>query len=387
MDLYKNTAIGLLFAFCLIPSLIQAAPPAPEEFRPTVDKVVEGFTNRDPGPFLQAIDYDRMLDVAFSGLLVERKRKQAFYRNFKSERAAQIVKQMFQRIPEGGYSKLLRIKMEGDIGHALVRMDFGEFGLGYMDIQLSRTNSGEIKIIDWFNYATGQLYTETLRQYIATISPTPTLLGKVYDITTNRKENADALLELMTMYIQGENEKAVRKFLTLDEELRKSRLLNVIAYQSTSVPDDMESYHKVLKNIERYFNTDESMSYLLLDYYYLEGDYEKAMKAVDRVQSTFGVEDAGILALKANVLVEMGKVEEAVAHARRAIEIEPEYEYSYLALLVAQVEQKQYGQAVSTADMLEKRFYYDFNPQVLSDYEDFAGFAESAEYRNWRNGK
>lgn len=387
MDLYKNTAIGLLFHLCLTPSLIWAAPPAPEEFRSTVDRVVEGFTNRDPGPFLQAIDYDRVLDIAFTGLLVDQKRKQAFYRNYKSERAAQIVKQLFQRIPEGGYSKLLRIKMEGDIGHALVRMDFGDFGLGYMDIHLTRGNNGKIKIIDWFNYATGQLYTETLRQYIATISPTPTLLGKVYDITSNRKENADALVELMTMYIRGENEKAVRKFLTLDEELRKSRLLNIIAFQSASAPDDMESYRKVLKNIERYFNDDEGMSYLLLDYYYLEGDYEKAMKAVDRVQSNFGVEDAGILALKANLLVEIGKVQEAAAYARRAIELEPEYEHSYLSLLVAQIEQKQYAQAISTADTLEQRFYYDFSPQVLSDNEFFADFLESAEYRKWRNGR
>jgi hypothetical protein len=277
--------------------------------------------------------------------------------------------------------------MEGDMGYALVRLDYGDLGLGYLDLHLSPATNGEIMIVDWFNYGTGQLYTEMLRQTVATLAPSPTLLGKVYDIATNRKENAQALVQLLAMYGRREHKQMARKFLSLDEDLRKSRLLNILAIQSANASNDMELYRTVLSNAERYFGTDESMSFMLLDYNYFEGNYDKALEIVDRMQSSFGVEDAGVITMKANALVEMEQGREAAAQARHAIELEPEYEYAYLSLLNAQILQKQYAQAVTTADTLQNRFSYDLSAQALSGDGFFAGFLESAEYRNWRNGQ
>ncbi len=388
MDSLKYSAVGFLFALYLVPSLLWASSAVPAEYQAAAEKIVDGFNARDPEPFSQAVDADRLLDAALSGLFVDTKPKREFAEGFKrGMKARSPATQLIQRMPEGGYAKLLRIKMDGDIGQALMRVDFGEYGTGYFDLYLSPGGNGEIKVADWFSYASGQFYSETIRQIAASVLPTPTVLGKVYDAASDRKEGAGILMEFAAMSKRGEYAQAVRKFLALDEDLRKSRLLNIVAFKLANLSDDMELYGKVLENIDRHFGTDERMSFILIDYYYLEGDYDKAIETTDRMQASFGVEDPGVIVLKANALLEKGEVEEALAQAKHAIELEPEYEYAYLVLLGAQIRQKQFAQAVSTADVLEKRFFYDLGSPSLSEDEYFRDFAESAEYREWRSGR
>jgi hypothetical protein len=383
----KKALVALLLTLCFLPSQTWAVPAAHVAYQFAIDKVVAGFNARDPAPFTQAIDAEKILDAAFSGMHLEAEWETSFRKGVKNALNTHVTDQMFQQMPEGGYAKLLRIKMDGDIGKALVRVDLGDNGTGYMDMHLTRADNGEVKIVDWYNYATGQLHSETLRQTVAFISPTPSLLGKVYDIASDRREHATFVKKLIQMRVKGEHEQVVRSFLAQDEALRRSRLLNIVTLQSANMTGDMKLYGKLLKNIVRYFSADESMAYLLMDYYYLEGKYGKVLEIADRMQASFGVEDAALIVIKANVLVEMDKAQESAAQAKHAIEIEPEYEYAYLSLLNAQVEQKKYAQAVNTAEILEKRFSYDLNPQSLAENEFFAGFIESGEYRGWKGGQ
>jgi hypothetical protein len=350
-----------------------------------VEKVVAGLNARDPAPFTQAIDIDKILDAALSDMLLEPKWEAGFRKGVSGGLSAQAANQIIQQMPEGGYAKLLRMKMDGDVGKGLVRVDLGEAGSGYMDMHLLQSDDGEVRIVDWYSYATGQLYSETLRQGAASLLPTPTLLGKIYDIASNKKEHAEALVKLLGMHRRGEHEQMARKFLSLDEGLRKSRLLNIVAFQSANLSGDMKLYGKMLQNIERYFKDDESMAFVLIDYYYLEGEYDQVIATADRLQQSFGVEDANLMVIKANALLEMNRAQESAALAQRVTEFEPEYEYAYLSLLTAQVQQKQHAQAVATAKVLEQRFLYNLTPQALAENEFYADFVKSDEYRNWKS--
>ncbi len=381
----KKALVALLFSLFLLPLQTWASSSAvPEVFRSAAEKVVAGFNARDPAPFTQAVDLDRLLDTALSGLLLEPKFVRPFRQGAKRGLSTKTAKQMIELMPDGGYAKLLRIKMDGDIGKALLRVDLGDQGNSYMDLHLAKFDNGTVKIVDWYSYATGELCTDTIRQTAAFASPTPTLIGKVFDIATNRKENADILLKLVRMRLNGKHQQMAQEFLALDEELRKSRLLNLFAFQSANMSGDMKLYQEVLANIERYFGADESMAFVLVDYYYLKGDYGKVLDTADRLLAAFGVEDASLVTIKANAFVEMGRAQDAAAQARHAIELEPEYEYAYLSLLTAQIGQKQFTQAVDTAAALEQRFSYDLSPQSLAGNEFYTEFAQSAEYREWK---
>ncbi len=387
MFTYTRITKTLLLALILIPFHLWAASPTSDPYLSKIEQIVSGLNARDYTPFITAIDSDRILDTSLSGLIIGAKWKDSFRKGIKAAIKTRLGQQIVGQIPASGYAKLLRIKQNGDIRQALIRIDLGDSGNSYMDMHLYKADNGRVSIIDWFSYATGQLYTETLRQAAASMSPTPTLLGKVFDIASDRKSSIDVLQKLFLMHRDGKHAQMVKQFLSLDEELKKSRLLNIVAFQSANISGDMDLYSKVLTNIEKYFGDDESMAFVLIDYYYLKGDYAEVIKTAERLQSSFGVEDAALTVFKANALLEMNNNLEAAQQARHAIDLEPEYEYAYLSLLTAQVQSKAFGQAVNTAKKLESGFSYDFSQQSLSGNDFYRGFIKSAEYSKWKGAK
>jgi len=290
-------------------------------------------------------------------------------------------------MPEGAYAKVLRTRADGKKVLALLRLDYGDTGTGYMDLHLVRGKDGAVRIVDWYDYSTGQLYTQSLRQLIGVMSPTPTIMGKLFDVVSNRKENINAVMELINLYRTQQYAQVVEQFLVLDENMRKNRMLSIVAVQAGSLSNNNELYHKALANLERHFHADPSMAFMLIDYYYLEQQYDKAMLALDRVQKSFGVEDAAILSLKANTHLSDSQYGKAVAQARRAIAIEPEYESSYWSLLNALILAKNYAPAVKVAKDLEQNFDYDMSPESMGGSEVFLPFIASVEYKAWRSAR
>lgn len=221
---------------------------------------------------------------------------------------------------------------------------------------------------------------------MATLAPTPTVLGKVFDFVKNKKENADVLQNIVNLNKEQKYEELARYFLGLDEDFRKSRLLNLIAVQAANMTNDMTLYQQVLSNVEHYYGDDETLTLVLLDFYLLSHEYEKVIKATGRLQKAFGVEDPGIVTYAAEALSQQGKHEEAIARAGYAVKLEPEYEYSYWSLLAIQSKAKRYDRAVETAATLEEMFGYDLGPATLEVEEAYAGLLQSDDYRNWRKG-
>lgn len=372
---------------CVTSGLLWAAPNSVAPFKSQIDEIVAGFNAADPKPFDQAINADRIIETAFSDMLLTSKWERDFKVGLKRAMTTQLGTKLIAQIPDGAYVKLLRLKPEGDITKALIRLDYGDNGNAYMDIHLHKESNGKVSIVNWYDYSSGQLYSESIRQITATLSPTPTVLGKLFDFASNRKANMDQVVELIKMNKEGNYSDVVKKFLSLDESLRKSRFMNIIAVQAANQSDDLDLYGQALSNLENYFGDDPSMTFLLLDYYFLEKQYEKALKALDQVQNAFGVEDASITFMKANTCLMQDNFSEAITLAKHAIELEPEYEDSYWALINAQIPSKQYLQAVATAKILEEQFGYDMGPKSLAANEAFAPLTKTAEYKKWRSTK
>ncbi len=382
-----TTKALVAITFCLFSSILWAKQDDVTAFQSQVDKIINGFNTANPKPFNQAINADRILETAFSDMILTSKWERDFKAGLKLAMTTQLGKKIIAQIPDGAYVKLLRLKPEGDTVKALIRLDYGDTGNGYMDLHLAKDNDGKVSIVNWYDYSSGQLYSEYIRQATATLSPTPTVLGKLFDFASNRKANMDQVAKLITMNKEGKHKEVVKKFMSLDESLRKSRFLNIIAVLAANMSDDMDLYVQALSNLEKYFADDPSMTFLLLDYYFLEKQYGKVLKALDQVQKSFGVEDASITFMKSNAYLMQDMLPEAIAQAKHAIELEPEYEDSYWALINAQIPSKQYRQAVATARILEEQFDYDMGPQSLGSNEAFVPLTRSAEYKKWRSTK
>ncbi len=378
---------GFISAICLTPSLLWGKTADSEAFRPAMEQVVAGFTAHDGGAFDRVVDADAILDTTFADVLLSTKWERDFRSGLKIAITTKLGNKLAGQIPEGSYARLLRIKTDGDKARALIRMDFGDNGNGYLDMHLIKRANGAIRIVDWYDYARGQLYTESLKQLTASLSPTPTMFGKLFDLASNRKASMDFIYELMQMNKNGRHKEMASKFLTLDESLRKSRFLSVAAVQAANQSGDMELYKKTLSNLDHYFSDDPGMTFLLLDYYFLEEKYEKVLAIIDQLQESFGVEDAALIMLKANTLFTQNDYQRAARLARRAIELEPTYENSYWVLINSQVPQRKFREATATAKTLEDRFGYDMGPESLAETETLSKLAQSSEYKKWRTAK
>jgi len=364
-----------------------AAESVQKDYDAAAQAIAHDFTQRETAAFDRALDANTIIANALNDLVADAGWKEGLRRELNTVIKTKLGSKLISQMPEGAYAKVLRTRADGKKALALIRLDYGDAGTGYMDLHLVRGKDGAVRIVDWYDYSTGQLYTQSLRQLIGVMSPTPTIMGKLFDVVSNRKENINAVMELINLYRTQQYAQVVEQFLVLDENMRKNRMLSIVAVQAGSLSNNNELYHKALANLERHFHADPSMAFMLIDYYYLEQQYDKAMLALDRVQKSFGVEDAAILSLKANTHLSDSQYGKAVAQARRAIAIEPEYESSYWSLLNALILAKNYAPAVKVAKDLEQNFDYDMSPESMGGSEVFLPFIASVEYKAWRSAR
>lgn len=368
-------------------ALANAADPGHRDYASTARAIVAEFTQRQTAAFDRAVDPDAIITSALADLAMDAAWKQGISQELNSVIRTKLGPKLISQMPEGAYAKLVRTRVDGQKTLALMRIDYGDNGTGYLDMHLVRDKNGMVRIVDWYDYSTGQLYTQSLRQLIGLMSPTPTILGKLFDAVSRRKESINAVMELISLHKSQKYPEAVKLFLTLHEDLRKDRMLNIVAVQAANMSNDDALYHKTLANLDRYFSSDPSMAFLLIDYYFLEQKFDKALAALDQVQKSFGAEDAALDSLKANTHLSAKNYSQAARHAQHAIAIEPEYEGSYWSLINALVQDKKYAGAITVAKDLEDGFGYDMGPESLGASAVFEPFIQSAEYRRWRSAK
>lgn len=376
---------GILLA--LLSAAGNATASASSPYEQSMQAIASDLSQHNTESFNKAVDADAILDKTFDNLILDSKLKSSIRSSLKKAIQTKVANAFMERIPAGGYVKLLKIRPVGNQMVALVRFDFGENGSGYYDMHLARSAKGSIRIIDWYDYSYGQTYSQNLRQLIAMLAPTPTLLGQVFDIASNRKKTIDDIAETIKLFNEKQHGQVVRKVLSMDEDMRKNRLLAIIATQSGNLSNDEKLYHKALANLEKYYRDDPSMAFMLIDYYFLEQKFDSVLSATNQLLNTFGVEDAALYAIKSNALAGKGHYSEAASVAEHAITIEPEYENNYWSLLNASAKAKNYAKAVEAAKALENRFSYELGPEALSQDGTYAALVQSAEYKKWRNTK
>lgn len=377
--------IVIIASVAILPSLVFSAQIADKSpYQTLAEDIVNGFTAQNPNPFDQSLNADAILNTAFAGIQPTEKWARGFREGMEIAITSKLGKNLLQLVSEGSYAKLLRMKYQDDGAHALIRLDYGDNGNNYMDLNLAKDDEGNVKVIDWFDYSAGQLYTESLRQLIATAAPNKNVFARLYDLALDKKSSSDMFKKLTEMNKEGKHKSVVDTFLMLNEDDRKKRILNIIALKSANISADMDRYQRVLENIDQYFGDDPTMGFVLIDYYFLTGRYNRAIECIDQLQRSIDVEDAGLISFKANAYYSKGDFKNAEAQAWRAINVEPEYESSYWSLINSQVSLRKYEEALNTAEILQNRFYYDMSPESLSNAGgDFTALVNSKVYIDW----
>jgi hypothetical protein len=266
-----------------------------------------------------------------------------------------------------------------------MRVDLGDGGLNYLDFILQKDKAGTVRIIDWHDYAKGQIYTDSLRQALVLILPDEkTLIEKLLGKDKVNRKAAKEFAALSLLSKQQKYAEWLEKYNGVSEKIKYNRLTLVTRVLMTSAIGDKDQYRLALRDVHKYLGDDPTLSLLLLDHYFYEGNFKAAHRALDRLDEYTGG-DAAIDVLKANISLTEKNYPESIRYAQGALEQDAGYEGAYWTLLDASVNAKQYQTSVEAIKQLERHFGYAFNPEKLAKTKGYEGFAGSAAFAKWRD--
>ncbi len=354
-----------------------------EAYRRAAEPIVADFNKHSPDAFTGALDKEAIVEKAVGSILDDSK-DSASFRTGLGRGVERVGQQIVASMPKDGYAKLLRIEARAGEGHCLVRFGYGDNGYGYMDWVLRADKQGRLRVVDWFDFSTGQHYTDSLRQISALLAPNPTMLGKIFDIASGKTERTKQVVPMLQALAKHEYGKSYEIFVALDEDLKRNRILSVMAVNAANRSQNDGYYRAALAHLDKYHGGEPTLVFLLIDHYFYTKQYGKLLRAIDSFEKYVGVEDAALLGMKANSYLMNGDTDHAIDAANRGARIEPELASNYWILVTAYNKTRRYDKLIDTAGRLRRQFGLNVTPAAFEKDPEYKEFVRSAEFRRWK---
>lgn len=353
------------------------------EYEEAGHHIVAALSSGNAEALKRAIHKKVLLDRAFEGMYQKSQAVKEVRANLSSalDEAGSIMSGI---LAKGARLTFVRTRMVNSEHRALIRVNMGDRGLSYMDFILSKDTDGAVKIIDWHDYAQGQLYSDSLRQTLVLMLPQDEMLiRKLLKVSAVNEKIVRQFSELSRLSREKKYELWLEKYKELPDKLKHSRIVLVTRALITSAMEYSDEYRLALKDVNRYHGDDPGLSLLLVDHYLLERDFKAAHRALDRL-SDFTGGDAAIDFLRANICLAEKNYHQSTKYAQTAIRQDSNFEDAYLTLLVASVYSRQYDITVNTLERLEFHFGYEFEPDEIARLSGYEEFSKSLLFAAWK---
>jgi tetratricopeptide (TPR) repeat protein len=226
---------------------------------------------------------------------------------------------------------------------------------------------------------TGEFVSETMRNTVYL----PTVIRLIQDGKKSRQgmSNAEIYIEASKLMRAEEYQRAYTKIsgIPLEERLKAHQILKLnLSYY-------LDSNEKILKTIEEYqirFPKDPSFEFIMLDKYFLEGKYDKALEAINTVEAFVGTDDY-LNYQKGLIYHLMGDLKKSAAEMRTAIQLRPDQAFYYWELITILEWQKSYGKCVKVLEELQATFAD--SKAVLKEkvFKNYNVFPYTRKFKRW----
>ena len=287
---------------------------------------------------------------------------------------SQIFSAVFNREVKAKYLRLL----END--QPLIRIDYTEGGHEYAILYLKRIAPGKIVVVDMFFLTSGQKLSVALGAASQLLlRPSKSILKRIFGKAEIDSKMLVAIRDIGKLRIAGKYKEAYDLITTLPEAIKKNRIVIDTSIQLAQYIND-EEYRKQLTRLDKYYGQDETTTFILIDHYFFNGDYDKALLSMDRLIDRLGV-DGALLNLKANAYYAAKKYTKAQEYARKAIQQEPSFEDAYWTLITTLTETGDYGGTILVLNQVEKKFGYKFKAEDFETNKIYDKFVKTSEFR------
>ncbi len=372
----------LSLLLCLMPGIMAAN----QSFEARFESIVDQFNQGSKEEFIEALDIDAILRRAFDGLDLDPAVRSRFANNVIRGKK-NIVSSFVRRTPEGSYTKLLNVRVNGDKATALLRYDLGRIGYGYHQYELVRDDEGNIRIVDWLDYTAGRTYSDMLRQSVVTYDPTELSVRGLVKSYDGSDESYARLAELMQAVRDKDFNSYHRIEPSLDRRLKHSLFMHLLNCDVGKMSRDQNRYNDAYRALENNFGDNPALALMLMNYRLSKGDFDDLGQSLRQLQQAFGVRDAAVLLLMSRAALGARHTDDAAVLADEAISIEPQLESAYWAAINAHVLLQHYSFAVSTARSLEDQFDKSLERELFEKSGRYANFVKSPQYEQWQAEK
>ena len=312
--------------------------------------------------------------------------RREFARGFaKTAQAKALVADFFRemdRSPDSA-AKFMKVVTRDNEMRPLLRFDYGDDGFEYIEFVVRPDGKGGVKIIDWAPLSGGELYSQIIGRMARILSePAPGLIPTLLGMPQIDQETLKRMKSIAEMRRKGDLRSAYLEMEKLPSAIADSRFILVQRASLANESGDDAGYRKMLARLEELHGKDPAAAFMLLDHYFLSKDLDKCLQAIAAIESRVGV-DGMTQMLRSSIYMTLGKHQEAVSYARKAIEVEPDMSTPYFTLAQSHVALGQFAEAVEVYTTLQEDFGYQFTKDGFAKSETFAKFVASPQFKEW----
>ena len=354
------------------------APVTEDEAKQFADALAQAVKANDPVQIGRFLHLNELVERSISDLdLPGADRRGLLAGAQRSLQQGGFGRQILKGIEEGGSYKFLRIHSVDGRPRALFRMVAGEGAVNYHDYSVARFPDGSVGMEDVYVFVTGEALSQSLRRLLI-----PALQGGKGSGQQTAKDFT-ALSEMSRAMQQGQFPAAVAKYHQLPQSLQDSKPVLVIYMQALAQQGDAaeKDYAAAMEKFRKLYPDDAAVDFISIDYYAIKKQYDDAVKAIAAVQKAMGG-DAHLESMRANILSEAGRYDEARAAAEKAVKDEPDLDSGYWSRVTVSLREKKYADTLEWLKKVVEQCKMEV--QDLTQNPEFGGFVKSPQYREWK---
>jgi len=222
----------------------------------------------------------------------------------------------------------LETRQRDGLASLLMRCTPAGGGISYVEIILAPEGSTH-KIVDLYTMIFGQMVSEEARMTLVSMlsGEDRGVLATLVGLPAVDTASIDALNEMSKLLREGKPAELIPVYESLPEKTRKIRGYFTLYLSALSMvrdqPEMEDRYRGALEKAASILGEGATTDLLLIDKYFMDGDYEKAVRSVENVKAIVG-DDPPLTVLQGNIKLMQGDLEAAERLVIQAEEQEPE---------------------------------------------------------------
>lgn len=348
----------------------------------TGQAIAAAFDRRDGDALLRMLDVEAIMRLVVKDLGLSAADRESVRKGLPKALQDNLNIRLRTLEANKGSAKFLRSGVRDGKSFALVRYDLGDQGIDYVEYYIAPSR----KVEDWYVHSAATLHSTSVRFALATILKTDSMLYGLFGARFAAQGDAKPFNELRTHLQAQDFVKAYRVLEDFPDDFRKSRQWAVMRVTYGGHIDEA-THRAALRHLAHTFGKDADLQFMLIDHYFFEQQFARALEAVGALERAIGGEDAATANLKGNVLIAMKRFDDAANACRRGMALEPDHKPAYWCLVSVGIGAKNGRITVEGLKAYEKAFAVEFDPEKLAAQGEYQEIGRTPEFADWAKSR